>query len=267
MSGGTTLSKLLQEDIFNYPLVRIGADRITGGSYDLKFGYNSAAGTDFEPVWSQSTTYTFRSANATMTISSSDDDDKAAGNGALTVFVSGVDEDYVTVSETATMDGQTEVTLSNQYMIIKRMYVVTTGTGNVNTGDIYVGTGDVTAGVPAVVDGKIDAGEGQSLIGWTVVPANHTYHLLQIKLYSARSGTANLDARFRFKTDGGSWRTFNYIPIFQRSEELVRVIPQLFPEKTIIVPEAKASTGSLPVSVNMEFLDLNNTDFNWPLTP
>jgi len=98
-------------------------------------------------------------AAAATTISSGSTSDTSAGTGARTVLVTGLDANYNIVSETATMNGRTGVTLTNQYLRVTNIEVQTAGSGGVNAGIIYVGTGSITTGVPANIIGGIAAGD------------------------------------------------------------------------------------------------------------
>ena len=56
-----------------------------------KFGFNSAVGTSLTTVWLQGGLYPYLSSASTLYISSSSTDDTAAGTGARTVTVSGLE--------------------------------------------------------------------------------------------------------------------------------------------------------------------------------
>lgn len=155
----------------------------------IMVAYNSGITTTFEQVWGNSNSYTFRTAAATMTISSGSANDAAAGTGARTCRVTGIDANYSLLTETVTLNGQTGVTLANQYMLINSVEMLTAGSGKTNAGIIYVGTGVVTAGVPATVDAYMAAGVGVTQHGFRGIPTGYIYSIGRI-FASTQSTTA-----------------------------------------------------------------------------
>lgn len=262
--GGTTLANLLADDIFRTPMIAIAAGRIPGATVKDKFGFDPNVNTSFEPIWSESSPHIFRSTAAAMTISSDSADDTSAGSGAKTIVIEGVDGDFNAVIETVTLNGTTGVAIPTNLMIVDRMYIATVGSGFINAGNIYVGTGAITSGKPAVVECLIDAGAGQSLVGWDVVPAGFTAYATNLTFTASRFANTNIDTRIRTKANGGPWRTRQYYVLFQSTLPKTNQIPRIYEEKTIIVSEAKGSATGNPVSVEIEMLMLDNEIFHWP---
>lgn len=122
-----------------------------------------------EDVWDGEGEYGgFIAANTAMSVSSSSALDTEVGTGARTVKVFGIVENadgtWQYKSESQNLDGQTAVSLTNQYIRVFRAYVTGSGSTNENQGIIYVGYGTVTAGVPANVMAQINATSGQTLM-------------------------------------------------------------------------------------------------------
>ena len=158
------------------------------GAYSVnKFGYNpSIPSNAFETVWDGSNLYPYISTAGTATVTS---DDTASDNGG-TVLVSGLDADYNEINETITLNGQTAVNTTKEYLRINRMIVRSAGSGGANAGVIYAGTGTVTTGVPANVYASVNGvtGANQSLMALWTVPAGYTAYLLQ---YDISNGTTS----------------------------------------------------------------------------
>lgn len=262
--GGTTLANLLSDDIFRSPMIAIASGRIPGATVKDKFGFDPDVNTSFEPIWSESSAHTFRSTAATMTASSDSSDDAAAGTGCRTLTIEGVDANFNVVVETVTLNGTTPVTIPTDLMIVDRVYCVGSGSADSNVGNIYVGTGTVTSGKPAVVECLIDIDAGQSLVGWTVIPAGFTGYGTNITFTASRFANTNIDVRVRTKAVGMSWRTRQYYVLFQSTLPKANLIPRVYEEKTIIVFEAKGSATGNPVSVELEMLLIDNSEFHWP---
>ena len=113
-----------------------------------------------------------RATPAVVELASSSTADDAAGSGALTVLIVGLDENNLEVSETVIMDGQTEVATTQEFKANNKMTVVTAGAGGKNAGTIWCGSGTFTAGVPAVKYANIAIGANIGQSGQYTVPAN-----------------------------------------------------------------------------------------------
>lgn len=145
--------------------------------------YNGAVINAVETAWPESTRYTaWLSSDTTMTISSSNAADAAAGTGARTVTITGLDSSYNQISSTVTLNGTTAVTIPVQFFRVNRLQVATAGTGRTNAGIIYVGTGTVTAGKPAVVHALVEAGVSISRAGIYTVPLGNVLHLARMNV-------------------------------------------------------------------------------------
>ena len=117
-----------------------------------------------------------------MKISSSSADDTAAGTGARTVRILGINGTGGYAEEIVTLNGQTAVNTVNTYDSVETMTVLTAGSDGGNAGTIYAGTGTVTSGVPAVPYSAIGVGDNVSLVGHWTCPTGHTGYLVKGKL-------------------------------------------------------------------------------------
>ena len=125
-----------------------------------------------EDVWDGEGAYAWPAAATTMNISSSDATDTAAGDGAQTARIFGLDANYAETSVDMGMSGQSGVEISTDFLRVYRAYALTVGTDGVNAGDIWIGTGTITDGVPAVKYAGILAGLGQTLMSVYTVPVS-----------------------------------------------------------------------------------------------
>lgn len=116
----------------------------------LIFGSNDAVTTSYADVWKQNIVRTNPAAAVVLGIASSSANDAAAGTGARTVRVTGLDANYNLLQETVTLNGQTKVVTAGTYLRVNKLEVLTAGSGGVNAGDVYAAdTSDTfTAGVP-----------------------------------------------------------------------------------------------------------------------
>ena len=114
-----------------------------------KFGYQGAVSTVEIPVWDLAQAYVWPDTAKVMTVSSGDTSDTAAGTGARTVEIHGLDSEWSAISETVSLNGQTAVSTTNAYLRVNRGIVRSAGASAINAGIVYVGASTVVTGVPA----------------------------------------------------------------------------------------------------------------------
>lgn len=159
--------------------------------YQNIIGYNPSVSTTASTLWSGgATSYVQLTAGAAMEVVSASANDAAAGTGARTIRVQGLDGNYVPFSETITMNGVTAVPLVNTSAIaINKVTVLTAGSGLVNAGkiDVRVVSGAVVkASIQALVESR-----GESADFVFTVPAGQSVLIKKIQIY-ARTSTGDL---------------------------------------------------------------------------
>ena len=167
-----------------------------------KWGRNAAVGTVLEPIISEALSGVFWQPTAGSTIrvaAGGDAADTVDGNGARTIVVEGLDENFAFVSETITLAGAlASASTSATFCRVTRAFVDTVGTYNgSNEAEIVV---EITAGTADVI--TIDShagGQGQSLHAQYSAPANSKIWLLNM-FYSVDSTKTN-DVHIRVLDD------------------------------------------------------------------
>lgn len=157
--------------------LQVARGQITGHDVVHVFGHNPDIGTTEETIWPANGRVVHPASPTIMKISSSSANDTAAGTGARTVYILGINGTGGYVEETVTLNGQTAVNTVNSYDAIQRMTVMSVGSGGVNAGTIYAGTGTVTSGVPAVPYSAIGVGDNLSLVGHWTCPVGYTGYI------------------------------------------------------------------------------------------
>ena len=218
-----------------------------------KFGNNPDidSGTQ-EDVWDGGGSYPWQDTAQSLEILSSgtgSGNDTAAGTGARTVEIQGLDGDYNRQTETVTMNGTTPVTLANTYLRVFRMKVFTAGTGGANDATLIcrvASGGDTQA--------QIQPEKNQTLMALYTIPANFqgkmfNYYAsvaraqataLNIELYVRPPGeTFQLKHKIGGQSDGNTLVQHNFEPYFT------------IPEKSDIV--LRADVGANNTEVNGGF--------------
>lgn len=165
-------------------MLEVAAGRIRTMRSLFKSGENpSIAAGAIQTIWDEGGLYSYPASATAMTISSSSGDDASAGDGARTVRVFGLDENWLWVVQDLTLNGQTAVSIPTPLLRVFRAFVLTTGISGGNRGDIYVGSGTVTLGVPANVFARIVAPpplNNQTFMAVFTVPDGWDCHITQI---------------------------------------------------------------------------------------
>lgn len=247
-SGGDSADLILRANI-------TGA----GLSVESKFGHNPDVGSGgHEDIWAGGGAYPFpTSALAVRAKAGGDAADTAAGAGARTVTVVGLDANWTEVSDTITLAGASVSAATSQTFIrIKRSYVATAGTytGN-NTAAITIET---TAGTTLAI---INAGAGQTQSGIFTVPAGKTAYLMNADIIVAsstgKSGTVRFWRRENADDSSAPVSAKRLVAEFDDIQGHITV-PRLawpsFPAKTDVWSSGIGTSGSTNIDVTMDFL-------------
>ena len=198
-----------------------------------KFGYNESVGSSYEVVSDLGSAH-YPTSAATASIVSASTDDAAAGTGARTVEIQGLDGNYEELTEVVTMNGTAAVSTTGSFLRIFRMRVVTAGSGETNAGNITATIGSNVA--------RILTGQGQTLMAVYTVPKGRTAFLMKFQgsISKSQEGAFQLRARER---DGafnvkGLWGTFANTVTYDYP------VPLKFEEFTDI--EVRSKGGSNP---------------------
>lgn len=166
-----------------------------------------------EDVWPSGGNMVFPAAAAATTIESGDADDAAAGTGARTVKVTGLDNSYNEISEVVTLNGTNVVNMVNQYLRILDIEVLSAGSSLSNEGILSVKhSSTVLATVPAL-SGRMRAAQ------FTVPISGSTRYKL-IALYGAITNAVAGSATFTLMTRkyGGAWQVRQTLAVYGTSK-------------------------------------------------
>jgi len=258
MSEISSISRFGKTEPFNLQVAR---GQVAWHQAVVIFGYNSDIDTTVETVWPHGGLLQFPAAALQMKVSSSSANDTAAGTGARTVYISGLDASHNTISETVTLNGQTAVLTANSYLHINDAYVDTAGSLNSAAGDIYFGTGVVTAGVPATVYDIIAYDYNKRVTGSYTVPAGYTAYLEQ-GLFSAGQSTGSTSVTGRLMTRGTNdiRLTAAIVTLNNGTADYAFEYPIVIPEKTTVEAQSFASANNNAASSMFILLLVKNSN-------
>lgn len=211
-------------------------------------GVNGDVDASEETIWSPGGSITYPSSETAIKVSSGSNDDDAAGTGARTVEISGLDGDYAPISETIEMDGQTAVTTENTYLRILGLRVLTAGSGGVNAGIVYAGTGVVALGVPAVVHARIEVGLCRLQAAITTVPYGQT--LKTIRIWASELAGKKTKIRFYTRPYGGVFELTMEFGVYQDYAQ--HLIEMSFAAKTDIEMRALSADADADVAAGFD---------------
>ena len=199
-----------------------------------------------EDVWTGGGVYPWLTAATSLEIVSSSASDTAAGVGARSVIINGLDINYVEQSDTMTMNGLTAVAVPRQYYRINNAVVVTAGTSENNVGTITIrdSGGGTTRGL-------ISPGIGITKQAVYTVPAGHTL--------SIHSFFASLN-----RSTGAIDKTATVATSFRSSLGVLRM-PLEFSVSTVVPYRQDGDPGitateKTDVFLRVTFTSVNDTD-------
>ncbi len=173
-------------------LIEVAKGNISGHSLVQKFGRNPAVGTSFVPVSISGLYNTPQPAAATtLRVKAGNANDTAAGSGARSVTLQGLDETGTLVEETlATAGASASTATSATYMRLFRVWVATSGTyatqsSGSHAADIVIENG--AGGTDWLTISFTGFPRSQSEVAAYSVPLGKTVYLLDINITSDSS--------------------------------------------------------------------------------
>ena len=194
------------------------------------------AGTSFVDVWLGGGKYTGQpdAADTLDVYSSSPDDTGAAGQGARSLSLSGLDANYDPIEETVTMQGTTVSTTTQEFLVMNRAKVLVSGSNQSNVGTITV----EQSGDPSVVYATIAPGLAQTQIAAWTTPRDRTSLITGVAIEMARlngsSGSATVSLRQR-DFGSGTYRAISDFEITNSLTPQSLSLPIRIPPKTDLV--------------------------------
>lgn len=136
-----------------------------------------------EDVWSVGGLYPWMTASTALEIISTSASDAAAGTGARTVTIFGLDANYLEVNQTVTLNGLTPVAIPTSLFRVNSALIMSAGSNGTNVGDINIRR--VTGGT---IQAQIPVGYGITRQAIFTVPAGNTLSVHSILFAQTKTG-------------------------------------------------------------------------------
>mgnify|MGYP000479348130 FL=1 len=224
-----------------------------------KFGKNPDidTGTVPEDVWEVGGAYTGWAASAeTLQVFSSSAADTSAGTGARTVRITGLDQNYDSLSETVTLNGVTPVVTTGSFLRVHTATVLSAGSGGVNAGTITVRQSTTTANVFI----GIIVGVNQSNSSAYTIPAGYTGYMRSLHSACGTQAAVAVGGGIWTRPFGGVFRQrrpFYFGNSFRLSDIIYGGL--VFTEKSdIIIRITECSTNNTPVNAGYDLILVKN---------
>lgn len=228
--------------------LQVARGQIQGHSTLNIYGYQTAIGTSFIPVWENATTYTYPVAATQMHLAGSNGD-------TASIVIQGLDANYNMISETAVLNGTTAVTTVKSYLRINSLRV---SVGSATNPAGVVTLKDLT---DTIIYAQINAGVGRSQATIYTVPAGYTFFLSRIDINTSLNGSNFATYQNKTVDANGVIQLTQQAP-FAINYHTQRVMPRPFLEKTDIQLQCKVNATTGAVSISQEgYLIQNSTGY------
>jgi hypothetical protein len=247
----------------NGDLFAIASGRIPGHQRIFVAGHNPSVELPGpEDVWPGGGTYAWKQAAGPMEIVSTSTSDAAAGAGARTVEIQGLDANYELLTQVVTLNGTTPVPIGS-LLRVNSAVVRTAGASEMNVGTLNVR--DV--GGAAVVRMIVEAGFSRPAQAIYTVPAGKTLFILSgiavcgeqgdvddtlnVCLVRRANGVQITGPRFKISSGNGPW----HLPLS---------IPSTVLEKTDLAIRARdPRQTAIDIQASIECLLIDNVELRW----
>ena len=226
-----------------------------------KFGRNPNVGNAPETVWMHGGKYQYLDVGSASTLYaySADSEDSASGDGARTITIFGLDNNFNEIEETVTVGG---AATTLEFLRVYRAFVATAGVTGTNEGNVLIstgagGTGTVLADIGVIGTGTT-FGLGQTQLALYTIPAGKTGYLTTWNVGCApmnNKATVLLKSR---ELDGDApFRTKDIVDLVGGYHTQNYSTPLRFPEKTDIEVVAAADTSTI-ISSSFDIILVDN---------
>ena len=226
-----------------------------------KFGRNPSVGNAPETVWMHGGTYEYLDVGSASTLYaySADSEDSASGDGARTITILGLDNNFDEIEETVTVGG---AATTLEFLRVYRAFVATAGVTTTNEGNVLISTASGGGGTVLADIGTIGTGStfglGQTQLSLYTVPAGKTGYLTTWNVGCApMNNKATVVLKSRELDGDAPFRTKDIVDLVGGYHTQNYSIPLRFPEKTDIEVIASGDTSTI-ISSSFDVILVDN---------
>ena len=238
----------------------VAMGRINGCTTWNKFGFNLDIDTGAsETVWSVGGLFAPMAAAGTLNVVSSSTDDDAAGLGAQSIIIYGIDENREALVEVVQLDGTNPVTTTGTFFGVNRAAIYLSGGTGWNVGDITI-----TATTGGSTQAQIPATGGTTQHAFFFTQASHTTLLDYLKINTNKiGGSSPVVTILGYVTSfvsGSRYEVFRAV-IDTSVENTVEIRPSqpfVVGEKSIIEFQATTTVSNTVCSIRFSFIEERN---------
>jgi len=241
--------------------IPIAGGFVDGYSAIHKFGRNPNVGNVPETIWMYGGIYQYLDVGSDSTVYaySASLDDGLGNDGAHTVTVQGLDNDFNLIEETITVNGAASTA---SFLRIYRAFVATAGVLAANDGNVIISTAAAGGGTVLADIGVIGSGTttglGQTQLALYTIPAGKTGYITTWNIGVAPTNNAVTVTLLSRELGGGAtFRTKDIVDIVGGYTTQNYSIPLRFPEKTDIEVRGTGDTSSV-ISSSFDIILVDN---------
>ena len=216
--------------------IQVSRGLIKGSEVRNIFGYQSSITTSFIPAWEFASVYAYPGSAITMTVTSA-----SASDNNKTLLIQGLDDNYVQISNTVTLNGGGDVNTTIPFFRINDV-ILTSGTTNV--GLITISNTGKTVNYAG-----IRAGDGRNQASIFTVPAGKEFYLYRIDAFSNDSVSAQPGIFRNFTRSATGQEYVVARTTFENQMNIQRRLPFKYSEKTDIQFQLRTQSGTHEMNV------------------
>jgi len=241
--------------------IPIAGGLVDGYSAIHKFGRNPNVGNIPETIWMHGGIYQYLDvgSDSTVYVYSASSDDGPGNDGAHTITVQGLDNDFNLIEETITVNGAASTA---SFLRVYRAFVATAGVLAANDGNVIISTAAAGGGTVLADIGVIGSGTttglGQTQLALYTIPAGKTGYITTWNIGVAPTNNAVTVTLLSRELGGGAtFRTKDIVDIVGGYTTQNYSIPLRFPEKTDIEVRGTGDTSSV-ISSSFDIILVDN---------
>ena len=241
--------------------IPIAGGLVDGYSAIHKFGRNPNIGNAPETIWMYGGIYSYLDVGSDSTVYaySASSDDGPGNDGAHTITVQGLDNDFNPIEETITVNGAASTA---SFLRVYRAFVATAGALAANDGEVLISTAAAGAGTVLADIGVIGTGTttglGQTQLALYTIPTGKTGYLTTWNVGVAPMNNAVTVTLLTRELDGGApFRSRDIIDTVGGYTTQNYSIPCRLPEKTDIEVRGTGDTTSV-ISSSFDIILVDN---------